>query len=176
HDSHDDHGSAIGGPHADLWKTVNFLALIGIAAYMLRGKVAPFFEERNKSIASGMSDALARENDAQARLQQVEGKLAGLEAEIARLREMAQTEMERDRERVEAETAQALGRIQEHTTREIASAGAMARTQLRHHAAALALELAEQQVRSRSAEPGMQDILLAQAIQRLSQAGGASKN
>ncbi len=171
-----EHGDEIGGPNATLWKTVNFIALVGIAAYMLRGKVGPFFAERNKQIASGMSDAANREQEAQSRLRQMEEKLAGLESEIAKLREAAQTEMERDRERVEAESAQALARIQEHTTREIASAGAMARTQLRHHAAALAMELAEQQVRGRASEPGMQDALLAQAVQRLSQTGGASKN
>lgn len=172
----DEHGDQIGGPNATLWKTVNFIALVGIAAYMLRGKVGPFFAERNQQIASGMSDAANREKEAQSRLRQMEEKLAGLESEIAKLREAAQTEMERDRERIEAESAQALARIQEHTTREIASAGAMARTQLRHHAAALAMELAEQQVRNRASEPGMQDALLAQAVQRLSQTGGASKN
>ncbi len=176
HDDHGDHGGEIGGPNATLWKTVNFLALMGIAAYMLRGKVEPFFADRNKAIASGMSDAANREQQAQTRLREVEAKLAGLEAEIAQLRESAQTEMVRDRERVEADTAQALARIQEHTTREIATAGAVARTQLRHHAAALAMELAEQQVRSRAAEPGMQDALLNEALQRLSQTDSASRN
>lgn len=175
---HDDHGEhdVIGGPNAGLWKTVNFLALIGIGAYMLRGKVAPFFEERNRSIASGMSDAATREQEAARRLQAVEEKLSGLQAEIAQLREVAQVEMERDRQRVEAETAQALARIQEHTSREIATAGAVARTQLRHYAAELAMQLAEQQVRTRAAEPGMQEALIAQAIRRLPGQAEATRN
>jgi F0F1-type ATP synthase membrane subunit b/b' len=176
HDDHGDHGGEIGGPNATLWKTVNFLALLGIAAYMLRGKVEPFFAERNKQIASGMTDAANREQEAQARLRDVESKLAGLQAEIARLRDSAQTEMTRDRERVEADTAQALARIQEHTSREIATAGVVARNQLRHHAAQLAMELAEQQVRARAAEPGAQEALLSQAIQRLAPGGSPSSN
>ncbi len=170
------HGEEIGGPNATLWKTINFIILIGIAWYMMRGKVAPFFEERNRAIAREMSDAAAREEEAQARLKTVESKISGLESEIAQLRENARLEMERDRERVAAETAQAIARIQENSAREIQSAGAMARAQLSKHAAALALELAEQQVRSQVSQPGAQDRLLATALDRAARAAGASRN
>lgn len=170
-DEHDGgHGDEIGGPNATLWKTANFILLIGIAYYLLRGKVAPFFEERNRAIAREMNAAAEREAEAQARLKAVEEKISGLETEIAQLREHSREEMERDRERVEAETAQAIARIQENSAREIESAGIIARAQLSKHAAALAMEVAEQQVRARVAQPGMQDRLLAQALERAAEA------
>lgn len=175
-DAHDDHDSVIGGPHADFWKTANFIALGAIIAYMLRGKVAPFFEERNKSIAKGMTTAATREEEAQKRLDAVEAKLASLDTDIRDLKESARSEMERDRTRVEAETATALARIQEHTAREISTAGSVARAQLRQHAASLALELAEQQINTQANRPGMKDILQDRALHRLSQVRDASRN
>lgn len=172
----DGHGEEIGGPNATLWKSVNFILLIGIAWYLLRGKVGPFFEERNRAIARDMNVAAEREAEAQERLRAVEEKISGLEGEIAELREHARVEMERDRERVAAETAQAIARIQENSTREIQSAGAMARAQLSKHAAALALQLAEQQITADVSRPGEQDRLLTLALERAAQAAKASRN
>jgi F-type H+-transporting ATPase subunit b len=165
----DDHDSVIGGPNATIWKTVNFFVLVGIIAYALRGKVGPFFKERNKAIAAGISDAASREEEARKRMEMVEAKLAGLEADIAALRENAKGEMDRDRRRVEAETQTAVTRIREQAQREIVSAGMLARGQLRQHAARLAMELAEQQVSARAAEPGVRDGLLDAALGRLAQ-------
>jgi F-type H+-transporting ATPase subunit b len=176
HHGEDDHGNALGGPNATLWKTVNFFILVGIAWYLLRGKVGPFFEERNRAIARDMNAAAEREAAAQARLNAVEEKISGLEAEIASLRENSRLEMERDRERVAAETAQAIARIQENSAREIQSAGAMARAQLSKHAAALALQLSEKQVVAHVSQPGEQDRLLTLALERASQAAKASRN
>jgi F0F1-type ATP synthase membrane subunit b/b' len=172
----DDHDHALGGPNATFWKSLNLVALIGIAAYALRGKVGPFFAERNKAIAAGISDAATREAEAQKRMDMVEAKLAGLEADIAGLRENAKEEMERDRRRVEADTQAAITRIREHSQREIAAAGMLARGQLRQHAATLAMQLAEQQVMARANEPGMRNGLLEAALRRLARSSEASKN
>lgn len=177
HDDHGDgHGDVLGGPNATMWKTINFLVLLGIAAYMLRGKVGPFFDARNKEIAREITAAAEREAEAQERLKAVEAKISGLESEIAQLRDHSRDEMERDRERVAAETASAIARIQENSSREIESAGIIARAHLSKHAASLALDLAEQQVRAQTAQPGMQDRLLNQALERASRAADASRN
>lgn len=176
-DGHGDgHGAELGGEHATLWKTANFVLLVGLAIYLLRGKVGPYFAERNRSIAKHMAAASAKAEEAQQRLSAMESKLANLDQEIAALKEHAAVEMQRDRERIQHETAVAIQRLQERAEAEIRSAAAHAQVKLRHHASALALELAEQQVKMEAASPEMQGRLLTQALDRLAQVSEASRN
>lgn len=172
----DEHGAALGGENATLWKTANFVILIGLAVYLMRGKVGPFFAEHNRSIAKHMAAASAKAEEAQQRLASMESKLANLDQEIAALKEHAAVEMQRDRERIQHETAAAIQRLQERAEAEIRSAAAHAQVKLRHHASALALELAEQQVKAEAASPETQGHLLAQAVERLGRVNEASRN
>jgi F-type H+-transporting ATPase subunit b len=176
-DGHGDgHGAALGGENATLWKTANFLILVGLGVYLLRGKVGPFFAEHNRSIAKNMASAAARAEEAQQRLTTMEAKLANLDQDIAALREHAAVEMQRDRERIQHETAAAIQRLQERAESEIRSAAAHAQVKLRHHASALALELAERQVKTEAASPETQGRLLTQAVDRLGRVNEASRN
>jgi F-type H+-transporting ATPase subunit b len=172
----DEHGAALGGENATLWKTANFVILVGLGVYLLRGKVGPFFAEHNRSIAKHMASAAARAEEAQQRLTSMEAKLANLGQDIAALKEHAAVEMQRDRERIQHETAAAIQRLQERAEAEIRSAAAHAHVKLRHHASSLALELAEQQVKAEAASPETQGRLLAQAVDRLSRVNEASRN
>lgn len=172
----DEHGAALGGENATLWKTANFVILLGLGVYLLRGKVGPFFAEHNRSIAKYMASAAARADEAQQRLTSMEAKLANLNQDIAALKEHAAVEMQRDRERIQHETAAAIQRLQERAEAEIRSAAAHAQAKLRHHASSLALELAEQQVKAEAASPETQGRLLAQAVNRLSRVNEASRN
>ncbi|MDZ7638704.1 MAG: ATP synthase F0 subunit B [Bryobacterales bacterium] len=174
--SNEGHGSSLGGEHVDPWKAANFVILVGLLVYFLRGKVGPFFAEKNKAIARGMAGAAAKAEDAQLRLAAVEAKLAHLGTEIDALRIHAAEEMARDRERIQQETAVAMQRLQERAEGEIQSATAQAQARLRHQAAALALELAESQVKMEAAAPEMQNRLLQQAVERLGRANEVTRN
>lgn len=171
-----EHGPPLGGENATMWKTINFAILIGALIYLLRGKVAPFFAEKNKSIAQGMAAAAEKEEAAQVRLRAIEAKLADLDAEIVSLKESASVEMERDRERIQSETASAIARLQERAESEIESAGAQASARLRHEASALALDLAERQVKAEAGSSEMQNRLVVQATERLGGDGDARRN
>lgn len=169
------HGT-LGGEHVTLWKSANFVIFVGLIVYFLRGKMGPFFAENNRAIAQGMAHAAAKAEEAQVRLNAMEQKLAAIGNEIAGLREHAATEMERDRERIERETAEEIQRLQERAESEIHSAAAQARARLRHQAAVLALDMAERQVKAETASPDMQNRLLAQALERLSHSDKATRN
>lgn len=170
------HGAALGGENASTWKTINFVILIGGLVYLLRGKVAPFFAEKNKSIAQGMAVAAEKEEAAQIRLRAVEAKLADLDKEIVALKESASIEMERDRERIQSETATAIARLQERAEAEIESTGAQASARLRHEASVLALDLAERQAKAEASSSEMQNWLVVQAAERLGGDGDARRN
>ncbi len=174
--AHEEHAPSLGGENVTFWKSLNFILFVGLIVYALRGKVGPFFAENNQAIAKGMASAAIKAEEAQARLSAVEGKLAALSGEIAGLREHAAAEMQRDRERIQQETAAEIQRLQHRAESEIHAAASQAQARLRHQAAALALEMAERQVKTEAASPEMQNHLLLQAVERLSRGGTATRN
>lgn len=174
--AHEEHAPSLGGENVTLWKSLNFVLFVGLIVYALRGKVGPFFAENNKAIAKGMANAAAKAEEAQARLSAMERKLADLGSEISNLRQHAATEMERDRERIQQETAAEIQRLQHRAESEIHAAAAQAQARLRHQAAAIALEMAERQVKAEAASPDMQRHLLAQAVEQLRRGGKATRN
>ncbi|MCZ2156144.1 MAG: ATP synthase F0 subunit B [Bryobacterales bacterium] len=171
-----EHGASLGGEHVTLWKTANFALFIGLMVYFLWGKAGPFFAENRNAITRQISHAATKAEEAQARLSAIELKLAGLDKEIAGIREHAASEMARDRERIEQETAAAIQRLQERAESEIHSATMQAQARLRRQAAVSALELAEQMVKAEAATPEARNELLTRAVERLSRATQATRN
>lgn len=109
--------------------------------------------------------------EAEARAAEIEQRLANLAAEVETLRQNARQETAAEAERAGVRLRQDLEKIQSQAEQEIASAGRAARQELRRHAADLAVELAEQQIRSRMS-PEVEDRLVGAAIQELGKSGG----
>lgn len=142
-----------------IWKWVNFAILAGALGYGI-GKHAPaFFKSRTEEIQKGIADATQMRKDADARAAAMEKRMANLEAEIAELRAHAKAEIAAEANRVGAETAQLLGKIQAHAEQEIASAAKGATLHLKAYSAKLALELAEEKLRQRMTAGSDRDLI-----------------
>jgi len=137
----------------------NFVILFGILGYLLRKPMGRFFSERGREILEGIARGRRAGEDAAARLRDIEARLAGLEAEIARLREAAGTEAQADHDRLRARAQAEAEKIRAMAEQEIASSARQARSQIKNYAAVLAVELAEQRIRARLT-PERQDALL----------------
>jgi F-type H+-transporting ATPase subunit b len=131
------------------WKWANFTILaIGIG-YMI-GKVAPaLFEQRKQAIGKAMFEAAAAVRDAQVRASEIETRFTALQSEIAEIRRNAKAEMSAESDRISRETEHRMKRIQDQAAQEIALIARAGRDELRKYSAQLAVDLAEQQLRSR---------------------------
>lgn len=164
-----DHGPSIG------WKWANFV-LLGAALGYLIGKNAPaFFRSRTDDIQRGMAEAARIKKDADARVAEVERRLASLENEIAALRSSARDEMAAEIERMREETTRQLARIKEQAEQEMSSALKAARLELKKYSAELAVSLAEQKVRSRLT-PAIDDSLVDTFVDQLRRQGQPGVN
>jgi F0F1-type ATP synthase membrane subunit b/b' len=148
------------------WKWANFAILAGGIGFMIY-KVAPaLFEQRKRAIGQAMFEAATAVRDAQTRATEIETRFTALQSEIAEIRRNAKAEMSAESDRISRETEQRLQRIQDQATQEIALIARAERDELRKYTAQLALDLAEQRLRSRLTE-GTQDGLVDGFLQDL---------
>ena len=86
-------------------------------------------------------------NAALAKLEEVEGRLSRLDAEVEAIRVQAQKEAAEERARIERTTEDDARKLREQAQREIESASKAARAELRAYAAEQSVRLAEEMIR-----------------------------
>ena len=148
------HGTGLTG-----WKWINFLLLVGIAGYFLAKPAARFFAGRTHDIRRGIREAQTLREEAEARVAEVERRLAGVAQDIEQLREKARTEAAAEVVRLRQIGGRDIARIQAQAEEEIRQAGKAAENRLRRDASALALRLAEEKLRSQMS-PASQEALI----------------
>lgn len=136
-------------PHELLYKTINFLILVGGLAYVLRKPLAEFFRSRSTSIRKSLDEGRKALEASQAQLRAVEEKLRGLEAEIAAFKVSAEREMEAERQRLQQAGAEEAARILESARAQTDTALRGAKLELNNYAAQKAVTLAEEMIRTR---------------------------
>jgi F-type H+-transporting ATPase subunit b len=146
---------AQGGPEVETgdpwlgWKWANFAILAVGLGYLIRKYAPAFFEQRSREIQQGIAEATKTKQEAEARAAAIERRLASLESEIAGMRAVAREEIATEGGRISRETVHRLQRIQAQAAQEIELMSRALRADLRKHSAQLALDLAEQRIRSR---------------------------
>jgi F0F1-type ATP synthase membrane subunit b/b' len=133
---------------SELWLWPNFLILVGLLGYLAKKHGGPFFAARSQQLREGLEAGKKAQAEAEKVAAGVRAKLATLDSEIANLKVSAQAELERETQR-----------IQQHTAAELDSLGKRTTIELRHYAASLAMDLAEQKVRARMT-PALQSGLI----------------
>jgi F-type H+-transporting ATPase subunit b len=128
-------------------KIVNLLLFIGAALYFLRRPIKEAFRARQGSIRDELMRAEEEKAAAVAQLQEVEGRLARLDAEVEAIRAQAQKDAAEERVRIERATEEEMRKIREQARREIESATKAARAELRTFAAEQSVQLAEEMIR-----------------------------
>jgi F-type H+-transporting ATPase subunit b len=128
-------------------KIVNLLLFVGLMFYFLRRPIKEAFRSRQEGIRSELMRAEEERAAAVAKLEEVEGRLAHLNAEVETIRANAQREAAEERARVERATEEEMRKIREQARREIESAAKAARAELRAYAAEQSVRLAEEIIR-----------------------------
>lgn len=128
-------------------RIVNLLLFVGLLVYLLRRPVKGALQGRRDSIRRELARAQEEKAAALAKLQEVEERLARLDAETATMREQARRDAEAERARIEQATEEESRKIREQARREIENAGKAARAELREYAAEQSIRLAEEMLR-----------------------------
>jgi ATP synthase F0 subunit b len=134
-------------PGLELWKFLNLILFVGALVYILRRPVSDALRARREGIRRDLMRAQEERDAANAKLREVEERLARLDAEAAILREQSRREAEEERERIRRSTEEDAGKLREQARREIESAGKAARQELRRYAAEQSVRLAEEMIR-----------------------------
>jgi F0F1-type ATP synthase membrane subunit b/b' len=138
-----------GKPSMEVWKWANFAILAGILGYLISKNMGPVLVARSRQIREGLAAGERAKAEAEARSAAVMAKLSGLDQAIGQMKISAKEDQNREASRIQAETAAEMARIRQQSLLEIESAGKLARLEVRRHAAAAAIELAERKLRSR---------------------------
>jgi F-type H+-transporting ATPase subunit b len=146
-------------PGMILWQAANFVLLVGLLGWLAVKQGGPLLAARSKEIGDGLAAGEKAKAEADARAAQVQAKLANLQIEITAMRAGAKEEREREADRIRRETQAEIARIHLQAEHEIESAGRQARMEVQRAAARMAIELAEQKVRTRMS-PEIQAALL----------------
>jgi F-type H+-transporting ATPase subunit b len=147
-------GAASGGlpwwlnyPGFEAWKFFNLFLFVGVMVYILRRPLGDALRTRRETIRRELVRAQEERNAAYAKLEEVEARLARLDAEVASVHEHAEREAVEERERVRSSAEEEARKLREQAQREIESAGKAARQELRKYAAEQSVRLAEEMIR-----------------------------
>ncbi len=131
---------------ARIFEFTNF-AIIALAIIIPLFRILPAtFRKRSKTLSESLESARKMTEDANTRLSAVEAKLASLDAQIASFRAEVERESVDDEARIKATLEEERTRIVQSAEQEIGQAAALARRELRHFAADLAVDQAARQL------------------------------
>jgi F-type H+-transporting ATPase subunit b len=136
-------------PLGTLFRWINSAIVIGALVWVIVKFAPRAFQRRREAIVAAISEAHRVKEDADRRLREAEKKLAGLDQEIAVLRETADRERAAESERIRAATESEIAKINRAVLAEIAVAERAARMELKAAAARVAVERAELLIRQR---------------------------
>jgi F0F1-type ATP synthase membrane subunit b/b' len=148
------------------WKWANFAILAAALGYGISKAAGPFFAGRTNQIQHSLLEAKKLREDAETRAAEIDRRMANLGAEIESLRADARRELTAESERISAETARLLAKVEEHARQEIDSTLKHATQQLQAHAAALAVDLAAGKIQSRMT-PAVEQSLVDSFVTRM---------
>jgi F-type H+-transporting ATPase subunit b len=129
-------------------KWVNFAILFGGLAFLLRKPMGDFFATRRKEITGGLQRAQDAQTSAQARMDEIEQRLARLTSEIDGLKTQAQKESLAEREKILAEAKREVERVVEQSRQEIERIARTVEREIKEHVADQVIDRAGTTLRS----------------------------
>ena len=134
-------------PGWEVWRFFNLILFVGALIFLLRRPISASLVARRDTIRRELMRAQEERRAALAKLEEVEARLARLDAEVETVRAQAKRDAEAERESITRATAEETRRLREQARREIESAGKVARQDLRRYAAEQSVRLAEELIR-----------------------------
>jgi F-type H+-transporting ATPase subunit b len=135
-----------------VFKTINVALFFGGLYYLLKNPVGGFFSRRVKDIQVALEKAEKSRGEAKVRLDEIESKMANLDAELAEIEAKAKAELEREKVQLEAQAKEDAERIMEQAKDEIEHLHREAVLNLKAYVVDMALESAEKQIRDTMSE------------------------
>jgi F-type H+-transporting ATPase subunit b len=126
---------------------INFLILAAGLAWVVKKALPNGFAPRTAEIQKGIEDARKASAEASARLGEIEGRLAKLDAEIAEVRTAAEADFSVEEESIKAAAEQDAKSVIAAAEQEIAAAARTAQRELKSFVAGLAVDLAEKKIK-----------------------------
>jgi F0F1-type ATP synthase membrane subunit b/b' len=142
----EDSGASTGGL---IFRWLNFILVFGGIGYLIARHGGAFFRANAKAIAASITEASEAKAEADRELHEVETKIAGLDHEVAELREAARRDTAAEAERLRASGRAEIEKISQAARGELAASERAAQQALRAIAASLAVERAGTLVSSR---------------------------
>ena len=133
------------------WHAFNLLILFALLGYFGRQPIADIFRGRALGISNSLRDTAQRRSTAQQRHDGILARLQAIEQEVEDLHKTAKVEAEREEEALVARAEREAERIAEQAQRSIRDETTRARNLLRQEAVELAVQLAEETLRSKIA-------------------------
>jgi F-type H+-transporting ATPase subunit b len=127
---------------AAVFTIFNFVLLVLVVGYLLLKALPKTFRSRNTAIQKNLVDARTATEEANARLNSVEARLAKLDDQIAGMRTQAEADSAHEERRIRASVEDEKAKIVAAAEAEIQNATRMARRDIQRYAAELAIEQA----------------------------------
>jgi F0F1-type ATP synthase membrane subunit b/b' len=140
-------GGLLNYPGLEAWKFLNLFLFIAVLYFLLRKPLGNIFRERRESIERELSRAKQERDAAEAKLAEVNARLAKLDAETAAIREQSEREIAAEAARIQQQTQEEIAKLREQAAHEITAAGKTVKQDLRRFAAEESVKLAEQLIR-----------------------------
>ena len=131
-----------------IWKTANFLILVGALTYFLREPVMGYLNGRIGTVREDLVTAKQTRETAVRQLAEIDAKLAALPAELEALKLRGAEDLVAERARIEQEAQVERQRVMEHTRREIDMRLRVAKRDLLELGANLAVNIASERIKS----------------------------
>ena len=158
----------------ELFKILNTLIVVAILYKLLAKPLRNFMSERREGIRKALAEAERARQEAERQLEEQRSKVADLEAELGRVREMGKRERELLRERLLADQEAQSKRLLDQAATTIGLETARARAELQNQAALLALELAEDML-AKNIGPEDQKRFVAEYLAKLNRENGGTR-
>jgi len=136
-------------PGFELWKFANLFIFAGALVYVLvrKAKLGDAFRARREGIKAELDKARAERDAALAKLKEVEERLAGLDHQLASIREKSTAEVAAERERIARSTEAEIAKLTAQGQRDIENAAKTAKKELRRFTAKQSVRLAEEMIK-----------------------------
>src|SRR5882757_7132935 len=134
-------------PGFEAWKFINLAVFIVVLYFLLRMPLSNAFKTKREEIRAELIKAQQERDAAMKKLQDIEGRLAMLDTEVAEIKDKAVADAETEKARIAAQTETDIAKMREQAQNEIARAGQQAKADLRRYSAEESIRLAEEMLR-----------------------------
>jgi F-type H+-transporting ATPase subunit b len=127
-----------------IWKTIDFIVLVGLLYWMLAAKVRDLFAGRRQDIKESMENAAQQKTEAEAKYKEYSEKIEKASAEIDGIFEMIKAQGVAEKQKIIEEAEKVAKKIKEDSQMRTAQELKKASDQLRTEAVVLSVQMAEE--------------------------------